>query len=78
MPQSEFLSIIRRVEGATYTSMSGDLTAEPPGTEGYCLTIDNLLKIFSIQLRLKHDLPTVIMGETGCGKTALINYMCAV
>lgn len=24
------------------------------------------------------DIPVVLMGETGCGKTRLIRYMCAV
>jgi hypothetical protein len=34
--------------------------------EGYVLTVDNLLKMISIQLRLKFNLPVIIMGETGC------------
>ena len=32
---------------------------------GYVLTIDNMLKMLSIQLRLRFHLPVVIMGETG-------------
>ena len=27
-------------------------------------------------LSLRCDIPVVIMGETGCGKTRLIQYMC--
>jgi energy-coupling factor transporter ATP-binding protein EcfA2 len=46
--------------------------------DDYVLTVDNLLKIISIQLRLKFGLPVVIMGETGCGKTSLISYMCSL
>jgi len=42
----------------------------------YVLTFDNMMKMISIQLRVKCDIPAVIMGETGCGKTALIRYLC--
>ena len=35
----------------------------------YELTMDNLLKILAIYMRLRADIPVVIMGETGCGKT---------
>lgn len=31
-----------------------------------------------LQLRLKNKLPVVIMGETGCGKSSLINQLCAI
>jgi hypothetical protein len=34
----------------------------------YVLTFDNLMKMISVQLRVKSDIPAVIMGETGCGK----------
>jgi len=33
--------------------------------------VDNLIKLMSIQQRLKYGLPVILMGETGCGKTAL-------
>ena len=29
-----------------------------------------------IQFLYRCDIPVVIMGETGCGKTRLIRYMC--
>ncbi len=44
--------------------------------ETYVLTIDNLVKILAIQMRFRCGIPVVIMGETGCGKTRLIRYMC--
>ena len=44
--------------------------------ETYVLTIDNLIKILAIQMRFRCGIPVVIMGETGCGKTRLIRYMC--
>ncbi|CAM9878492.1 unnamed protein product, partial [Heterosigma akashiwo] len=45
-------------------------------TPGYVLTVDNMLKMLSISLRLRFRLPVIIMGETGCGKSSLIRSMC--
>jgi hypothetical protein len=42
----------------------------------YELTMDNLLKIIAIYMRLRAGIPVIIMGETGCGKTRLCKYMC--
>ena len=42
----------------------------------YELTMDNLLKILAIYMRLRANIPVIIMGETGCGKTRLCKYMC--
>ncbi|XP_064404373.1 E3 ubiquitin-protein ligase RNF213-like isoform X3 [Halichondria panicea] len=42
----------------------------------YVLTPDNLIKMLAIQMRFRCDIPVVIIGETGCGKTRLIHYMC--
>ena len=42
----------------------------------YVLTVDNLIKMLAIQMRFRCGIPVVIMGETGCGKTRLIRYMC--
>ena len=44
--------------------------------ETYVLTVDNLIKMLAIQMRFRCGIPVVIMGETGCGKTRLIRYMC--
>jgi energy-coupling factor transporter ATP-binding protein EcfA2 len=46
--------------------------------EGYVLTIDNMLKMVSIQQRLAFGLPVIIMGETGCGKSSLIRNLCGI
>eukprot|EP00397_Hematodinium_sp_SG-2012_P000011 GEMP01000011.1.p1 GENE.GEMP01000011.1~~GEMP01000011.1.p1 ORF type:complete len:5020 (+),score=1237.73 GEMP01000011.1:156-15215(+) len=45
------------------------------GHTKYVVTIDNLLKILSILLRLEYGLPVILMGETGCGKTALVQFI---
>ena len=44
--------------------------------ESYVLTVDNLIKMLAIQTRFRCDIPVVVIGETGCGKTRLIRYMC--
>ncbi|CAM4941343.1 unnamed protein product [Rotaria socialis] len=42
----------------------------------YVLTADNYVKMLLIYMRIQSNLPVLIMGETGCGKTALINFLC--
>uniref|UniRef100_A0A8C8S421 RING-type E3 ubiquitin transferase n=1 Tax=Pelusios castaneus TaxID=367368 RepID=A0A8C8S421_9SAUR len=44
--------------------------------ETYELTTDNILKIFAIEMRFRCSIPVIIMGETGCGKTRLIKFLC--
>eukprot|EP01083_Nonionella_stella_P088349 246159_1 len=46
--------------------------------KGYALTFDNILKIVAIFFRVKSGIPVLIMGETGCGKTKLLEYMANV
>ena len=63
--------MLRSVEGFGAHQIEGGMT-------DYIFTIDNLLKMLSIQLRLKYLIPVVIMGETGCGKSSLMKQLCAV
>ncbi|XP_064403130.1 E3 ubiquitin-protein ligase RNF213-like isoform X2 [Halichondria panicea] len=56
------------------TVMGFKFIDDPDGT--YVFTTDNLIKMLAIQMRFRCDIPVVIMGETGCGKTRLIRYMC--
>uniref|UniRef100_A0A4W3K881 RING-type E3 ubiquitin transferase n=1 Tax=Callorhinchus milii TaxID=7868 RepID=A0A4W3K881_CALMI len=42
----------------------------------YELTTDNILKILAIHMRFRCGIPVIIMGETGCGKTRLIRFLC--
>ena len=44
--------------------------------ETYELTTDNVLKMLAIQMRFRCRIPVVIMGETGCGKTRMVEFMC--
>ena len=41
----------------------------------YELTTDNVLKMLAIQMRFRCGIPVVMMGETGCGKTRMIEFM---
>ena len=44
--------------------------------DNYELTQDNAMKLLAIHMRFRCDIPVIIMGETGCGKTRLIEYLC--
>ncbi|KAH3735719.1 hypothetical protein DPMN_042254 [Dreissena polymorpha] len=44
----------------------------------YELTTDNVKKIMAIYMRFRCDIPVIVMGETGCGKTRLVKFMCAL
>ncbi|KAF5889602.1 E3 ubiquitin-protein ligase, partial [Clarias magur] len=67
MPRVQQLDIIGRVLGV-------QITEDPDVT--YQLTLDNVMKILAIHLRFESDIPVIIMGETGCGKTRLVQFMC--
>jgi len=41
----------------------------------YALTPDNFIKMLLIFSRVQQNIPIIIMGETGCGKTSLIKYL---
>ncbi|ESO09860.1 hypothetical protein HELRODRAFT_190307 [Helobdella robusta] len=40
------------------------------------LTADNVKKLMAIYMRFKCNIPVIVMGETGCGKTRLIKFLC--
>ncbi|XP_070197743.1 E3 ubiquitin-protein ligase rnf213-alpha-like isoform X2 [Littorina saxatilis] len=44
----------------------------------YELTTDNAKKILAIYMRFRCNIPVIVMGETGCGKTRLVKFMCAL
>lgn len=48
------------------------------GGKGYVLNKDNMIKILLIHQKLEANLPILIMGETGCGKTYLLEYYAKV
>ncbi|XP_052809415.1 E3 ubiquitin-protein ligase RNF213-like, partial [Mya arenaria] len=56
-------------------NVMGIKTAHDPDPT-YELTTDNVKKILAIHMRFRCDIPVIVMGETGCGKTRLIQFMC--
>jgi hypothetical protein len=48
------------------------------GGKGYQLNIDNFIKISLILQKARNGLPVIIMGETGCGKTYLVQFIVEV
>ena len=42
----------------------------------YELTSDNIMKMLAVYMRFRSNIPVVIMGETGSGKTRLIKFLC--
>jgi len=68
----EAVDLLRSIEGLGEYDQGGLQSIDV----GYVITIDNMLKMLSIQLRLRSQLPVIIMGETGCGKSSLIRSMC--
>ncbi|OUM66214.1 hypothetical protein PIROE2DRAFT_59532 [Piromyces sp. E2] len=43
--------------------------------KNYVFTEDNFIKLILISLRLRANIPVILMGETGCGKTSLIKII---
>ena len=41
----------------------------------YVFTADNFLKMCLILIRIRANIPIIMMGETGCGKTSLIRKL---
>ncbi|XP_032847063.2 E3 ubiquitin-protein ligase rnf213-alpha-like [Tyto alba] len=67
LPRTMQLEALCRVFGVSYTQ-------DPD--ESYQLTLDNTMKMLAIHLRFQCGIPVIIMGETGCGKTKLVQFMC--
>ena len=44
-------------------------------TDNYVITNDNFKKMILLFYRIKANVPVIIMGETGCGKTVLITKL---
>jgi len=44
-------------------------------TGTYVFTADNFVKMILILLRIRANIPIIMMGETGCGKTSLIRKL---
>ncbi|XP_046854625.1 uncharacterized protein LOC124447604 isoform X2 [Xenia sp. Carnegie-2017] len=67
-------SLHEMLEKIVRTKLSCKRTIETLSS-GYALTPDNMLKMILIILRVRAKIPVIIMGETGCGKTSLVEYL---
>uniref|UniRef100_A0A3Q3EUN5 RING-type E3 ubiquitin transferase n=1 Tax=Labrus bergylta TaxID=56723 RepID=A0A3Q3EUN5_9LABR len=65
---------ISSVVGAKKGMTSREFDPDP----SYELTADNVMKMLAIHMRFRCGIPVVIMGETGCGKTRLVGFLCAL
>ncbi|XP_066560494.1 E3 ubiquitin-protein ligase rnf213-beta isoform X2 [Amia ocellicauda] len=60
------------VVGAKKGFVEGAFDPDPT----YELTTDNVMKMLAIHMRFRCEIPVIIMGETGCGKTRLVRFLC--
>jgi Cdc6-like AAA superfamily ATPase len=56
-------------------NISGNRTYQINCEEGYIVNIDNFFKMCLITQRMRLNIPIVIMGEAGIGKTALLRHV---
>ncbi|CAI2166603.1 8657_t:CDS:2, partial [Funneliformis geosporum] len=61
--------LLKKLEAMTRSS------TEKLNLPEYALSSDNLIKMALILLRVRANIPVVICGEVGCGKTSLISYL---
>ena len=54
---------------------SNDLYSLEEIAKDYVFTSDNFIKMLFILMRINSNIPVIMMGETGCGKTALIRKL---
>eukprot|EP00002_Diphylleia_rotans_P035617 TRINITY_DN778_c0_g1_i7.p1 TRINITY_DN778_c0_g1~~TRINITY_DN778_c0_g1_i7.p1 ORF type:complete len:5537 (+),score=943.68 TRINITY_DN778_c0_g1_i7:111-16721(+) len=78
MKQKDYHEMVARLFGLTVRQKEFIETDAIPGeneTSPYVFTPDNFGKTMSLYFRLKSGLPIVIVGETGCGKTRLVQVI---
>jgi len=60
----------------SFLNVSGlDETKQKEILGSYVYTPDNFIKVILIRMRLRVKIPVILMGETGCGKTTLIEMV---
>ncbi|XP_040922673.1 E3 ubiquitin-protein ligase rnf213-beta isoform X2 [Toxotes jaculatrix] len=74
LPRQNKIKRISCVVGAKKGIMDNKFDPDP----SYELTADNVMKMLAINMRFRCGIPVVIMGETGCGKTRLVSFLCAL
>ena len=71
----EILDIENPINGKESISSNKRLKSLEEITKNYVFTPDNFVKMILILLRIRSNIPVIMMGETGCGKTALIRKL---
>lgn len=74
LPRPDKIRRISSVVGAKKGMTDREFDPDPT----YELTADNVMKMLAIHMRFRCGIPVVIMGETGCGKTRLVRFLCAL
>lgn len=74
LPRPDKIKRISCVVGARKGIMDRGFDPDPT----YELTADNVMKMLAIHMRFRCGIPVVIMGETGCGKTRLVRFLCTL
>jgi Cdc6-like AAA superfamily ATPase len=65
--ENKLQNILRDISGNNLYRIEDD--------PGYVLNIDNFIKICLISYKMKVNIPLVIQGEAGIGKTALLRHL---
>ncbi|UZO21060.1 uncharacterized protein OCT59_013464 [Rhizophagus irregularis] len=84
--KSQVTGDLTKWELDNYDSMSADTlflkleclarkTTQKLDLPEYALSVENLIKMALILLRARANIPVIVCGETGCGKTSLIVYL---
>eukprot|EP01084_Bolivina_argentea_P246284 412202_1 len=72
--KEEKIALLLTILGTYSEELLIQLSTVKPYSD-YALTFDNMLKMIAIFFRIKANIPVILMGETGCGKTALLSYL---
>ena len=76
--QKEFLAELKEIlnlKNPIEKSEKNKLISLEEITKNYVFTSDNFSKMIFILMRIRANIPVIMMGETGCGKTALIRKL---
>nr|XP_046232923.1 E3 ubiquitin-protein ligase rnf213-beta [Scatophagus argus]XP_046232924.1 E3 ubiquitin-protein ligase rnf213-beta [Scatophagus argus] len=74
LPRPDKIKRISCIVGAKKGMRDREFDPDPT----YELTADNVTKMLAIHMRFRCGIPVVIMGETGCGKTRLVRFLCTL
>lgn len=73
IPNCKYLVLLKR-----YLCINKTITEMRKEIGSYTFTKDNFFKMILILLRIKSGISIILMGETGCGKTSLVNTICSL